>query len=252
MQSVEELEQELIESEAEFEAKSEAMAGSRVADLTELVTKGGKMRGHLTGLTPKQYRKYIGREAPPDLLVKAKDATTRKVQWDLVLDQLASERGYKSDEELRDAIEQAHDDKMALEKMKSGQRAIRQEIIEKLKAEPEVKTIVLDDACPQFPESTCAAEVTMVNGVEFRLRRQHSYWRLDRNGKPSIRIRYAKDARNLARIATKDYKTDIREARIEESKKRLPGRRIPASERLQRLPRRAGPRITPKRPRLER
>lgn len=93
-QSVEELEQELTESEAKLEGLEETLAGSKAADLTGLVTKGGKMRGHLTGLTPLQYEKYLGRKPPPGLLVKAKDATTRKVQWDKVLDQLASERGY--------------------------------------------------------------------------------------------------------------------------------------------------------------
>ncbi len=157
MRSVEELEQTLYESELESEGVAESLEGSKVADLTELVSAQGKMRGHLVGLTPKQYKKYLGREAPPGLLKKARDATTRKVQWDLVLDTIATERGYRSDEELRDAIEQAHDDKETLDRAKAEQRLLREEIIGKLREEPDVETIKLDDVCPQFPSSTCVA-----------------------------------------------------------------------------------------------
>lgn len=236
MKSVEELEQELYESEAHTEALEQSLAGSKVADLTELVTKGGKMKGHLTGVTPRQYKKFLGREAPPDLLVKARDATTRKVQWDMVLDQLATERGYRSDEELRDAIERAHTDKQEIEQAKTGQRVLRNEIIDKLRAEPGVETVKLDDVCPQFPDSVCTAEVTMVNGMQFRLRRQHSYWRID-TGDKTFKIRYAKDARELARVATKQYKQEIRES---------------MQARLKRLPGRGRIRITPKQPKLKR
>ena len=226
MRSVEELEQELYESEATFEGLEQGLAGSRVADLTDLVSKTGKMRGHLTGLTSKQYEKAIGRKPPPGLLVKARDATTRKVQWDMVLDQIATERGYKSDEALREAIEEAHEAKQELEKGKAEQRALRNEIIDRLKAEPEVETITLDDACPQFPDSVCSAEVTMVNGMTFRLRRQHSYWRVDA-GEQSFKIRYARDARKLAKLVTRDYSEKIRTARVVRLKKR----RIPKSRR---------------------
>jgi len=225
MRSVEEIEQELYESEAGLEALEESLAGSRVADLTDLVSKTGKMRGHLTGLTPKQYRKAIGKPPPPGLLKKAKDATTRKVQWDMVLDQLASERGYKTDEELREDIEKAYNAKQELAKLKSRQGFLRGDIIDRLRAEPEVETITLSDVCPQFPDSVCSAEVTMINGMTFRLRRQHSYWRLDTD-RGAFKIRYAVDAQKLARLATKEYKGEIREARTTQLKrKRIPKRR---------------------------
>lgn len=208
MRSVEELEEELYQSEVSSEALADSVAESKVADLTDLVSKTGKMRGHLIGLTPRQYEQVIGRKPRPGLLVKARDATTRKVQWDMVLDMLVSERGYKSDEELRDAIEKAHEDKQELEKAKANQKALRNEIIDKLRAEPEVETITLDDECPQFPESTCLAEVTMVNGMSFRLRRQHSYWRVDA-------------------VVRRDYSEKIRTARVVKLKRKLKGKRRP-------------------------
>jgi len=231
----------LQEAEANTEALEESLAGSKVADLTELVTKGGKMKGHLTGVTPKQYRKFLGKEAPPDLLKKARDATTRKISWDLALDQLASERGYKSDEELRDAIEQAHDAKKGIEEGKARQKLLRNEIFDLMRQDPSVEKVVLDDVCPQFPESTCTAEVTLVNGMEFRLRRQHSYWRIDAGDK-SFRNRYAKDARALAAVATKQYKADIREAKAGKLQREKQGMRLT----------RKSPRITPLRPTLRR
>ena len=252
MRSVEELEQELTESEAHLEGLEQTLAGSRVADLTELVTKGGKMRGHLTGLTPRQYEKVIGKKAPPGLLVKARDATTRKVQWDMVLDQLTSERGYQSDEQLRDAIEKAHGDKQEIEKAKATQGALRNEIIDRMKAEPEVETIKLDDKCPQFPDSTCTAEVTMVDGMRFQLRRQHSYWRLDTDKGQVIKIRYAKDARKLARVATKDYKESITEGRARLARERKELIKKLRRERRELFRSRTTPRITPRTPKLRR
>lgn len=234
MRSVEELEQELYESEVSSEALADSVRESKVADLTDLVSKTGKMRGHLTGVTPRQYERIIGRKPPPGLLVKARDATTRKVQWDMVLDMLTSERGYSSDEQLRDAIEKAHDDKQVLEQAKGEQRVLRNEIIDKLRAEPEVETIKLDDVCPQFPDSTCVAEVTMVDGMKFRLRRQHSYWRVDAGDK-SFRIRYARDARKLATAVRRDFKEKIKTARViklKHKRKRRPRRFKPVTQGL--------------------
>lgn len=226
MQSVEELEQELSESEAHTEALEQALNESRVADLTELVSKTGKMRGHLTGMTPKQYEKFIGRKPPASSLIKGRDATTVKVPWDLILDQLVTERGYKSDEGLKDAIEKARNDKLELAQAKAGQRTLRNEIMDRMKAEPEVETIKIDDECPQFPKTTCKAEVTLINGMRFTLRRQHSYWRIDTARGKTIKIRYAKDARKLAKIAVKDYKQDIRVEKKLKIKRQRKGRRL--------------------------
>ena len=219
MKSIEELEQELLEAEAEGESLASSMGTSRVDDLTGLISKSGKMKGHLTGLTAKQYEKLIGRPPAPGLLTKSRDATTRKVQWDMVLDQLATERGYKSDEALKEAIEQAHDNQEELEGIKSSVKYLRDAILDKLKAEPEVETIKLDDTCPQFPNSTCEAEVTLMNGMSFRLRRQHSYWRVD-TGDKSFRIRYAIDARKLGRVIEKDFKTKMVAERTEKFKRK--------------------------------
>lgn len=212
MLSVEELEQELYESEAKAEGLAETIAGSRVADLVEVVSKVGKMKGHITGLTTRQYEKFIGVKPPAHLLVVAKEATTSKVPWHLVLDQLASERGYKSDEELKEALEEAKDDIADLEEVKAASRTLLNEIVDKLKAEPEVETIRLEEPTPQFPDTEVMAEVTLVNGMRFRLRRQHSYWVLDTKDK-KIKVRYAKDARKLARMATREFQSDIKEAR---------------------------------------
>ena len=232
-ESVEELERELYESEVKSSALTEALAESNVSDLTELVSKGGKMRGHLVGLTSRQYEKITGSKPSPGQLVKARDATTKKVPWERVLDQIATERGYKTENELHAAIEKAHKDKQAIKAAGVTQKVLRSQIIDKMRAEPEVEKITLDDICPQFPDSVCAAEVTLVNGMRFRLRRQHSYWRLDTEDK-SFKIRYAKDARKLAQVVTKHHQQKIKETR----RAMLPGKKPP--------------RITPKRPMLKR
>ena len=212
---IEELEQELYELDALTEGMEEGLAQNRVAHLIPLVSKTGKMTGHVTGMTPAQYEKLIGKRAPANLLVKARGATTAKVPWDMVLDQLASEHGFDDIEALRDSIEQAHKDKKKLEELKDKQRGMRREIIEELKTEPGIETVKEMDVCPQFPENECAAEVTMVDGLTFKLRRQHSYWRVDAGDK-SFRIRYAKDARKVAQTVTRNYQRSIVSGRARE------------------------------------
>ena len=221
MQEIEKLEEELYQSQANALGLEESLEGSRVADLTELVSKTGKLKGELTGMTSLQYEKLIGKKPPPGLLTKAPDATTYKVRWEQVLDQLASGRGFDDIQELKDAIEAAYSDKQKLAELKSKHNAMRNEIIDELRAEPGVQTVRREDVCPQFPENACAAEVTMVDGLTFRMRRQHSYWRIDAGDK-SFKIRYAHDARKVARTITRVHAADIMKERERQVKMIIP------------------------------
>ena len=245
--SVEQLEREVFETESKALGLQESLAESRVADLTGLITASGKLKGHLKGITPKQFRDIIGRDPLPSSIQVAKDETQAKIPYELALDQVMSERGFNDVEDIKEAIEKAHSDKAALERLWKDRDILINDITAELKSGVlKAETIVVQRELPIFTETKGPAKVTKVNGSSTTSRRQHSFWRvdvdLDGDGKvdKSFRVRYAVDAKRIVGKAIKQAKL-----RIARETPRPPKLRVG-------MPRQRQPRITPKTPRLKR
>ncbi len=212
MEKFEEIEQELNEVEGELEGLSQSFQGNRAKDLVRLVVPTGKLKGELTGLTRKQYRDMIGTEPSPRLLWKLEGQTTKKIPWDLALDVLASERGFNSDEDLRDAIIAAKEDKQEIDRLTSRSKALIADIQASVtEGLFDVRKFKLERQ-GVLPGIVIKSEKTEVNGAEVEAYRQHSYWTievdLDDDGvvDHKFEIRYAKEARELVDLAVKDIK----------------------------------------------
>ena len=227
MASIEVLEQELEQTEGNIEGLQDTLGMNRAKDLLKIITPAGKMKGEITGLTPAQYREFVGKSPSPLLLRKVEGQTTKKIPWDLILDQLASERGYKSDEALKEAIEAAKDDTKELEELKRRRDGLIEDIRGKVKKTlVGIETLVLERQSEMFPKETLQEEVTQINGSEIKTYRQHPYWTievdLDKDGKVDhkFKLRYAKEARKLVQIAISDIrqkKTMALQSRIKRS-----------------------------------
>ncbi len=252
--SVEQLEREVFETESKALGLQESLAESRVADLTGLITASGKLKGHLKGITPKQFRDIIGRDPLPSSIQVAKDETQAKIPYELALDQVMSERGFNDVEDIKEAIEKAHSDKAALERLWKDRDILINDITAELKSGVlKAETIVVQRELPIFTETKGPAKVTKVNGSSTTSRRQHSFWRvdvdLDGDGKvdKSFRVRYAVDAKRIVGKAIKQAKLRI----ARETQSRLEFAPRPPKLRVG-MPRQRQPRITPKTPRLKR
>lgn len=216
MGKLDELEREVFETEGKAFALREALQDNRVADLTGLITAAGKLKGHLKGITPRQFKEIIGREPSPSIVMIAKDETQAKIPYELVLDQVMSERGYKDVEEFKEAIEAAHKDKAELESLWHDRDILIDDITAELKrGKLKSETMVVQRELPIFTESKGPAKVTKVDGASATSRRQHSFWRidvdLDGDGKvdKSFRIRYAREAEKIVGQAIRQSKALI-------------------------------------------
>ena len=242
MPSIDELEQELGEAEASIEGLRASLEENRAKDLTKIIVPTGKMKGEITGLTPRQYEEFVGRRPSPTLLRKLEGQTTEKIPWNLVLDQLASERGYDSDEALKDAIEAAKEDTEELEGLKHS----RDTLISDIKTKIQEGILGVDTFKvtreSDLPNGMLKGEVTEVNGSEIEAYRQHSYWTievdLDNDGvvDHKFKIRYAKEARKLIAMAIRDI-TDKKMAEFEPRKRvKYRARRRPKVKRFRSTP----------------
>jgi len=239
MASIQDLEQELEQTEAKMEGLTDSLATNKAKDLVKIITPTGAMKGHITGLTVAQYREFIGSSPSPKLLRKLEGQTTEKIPWHLIFDQLATERGFESDEALKEAIEAAKDDTRELEKLKHQRDVLIDDIRGKVKKELiEVETLVMERQSEMFPKETLREEVTEVDGSEITAYRQHPYWTievdLDKDGKVDhkFRIRYAKEARKLVQIAISDIRQKKRLAlQIRTKRSYAPKRRVRMTKR---------------------
>ena len=214
--SIEQLEREVFETEAKALGLQESIAESRVSDLTGLVTATGKLKGHLKGITPKQFRDIIGKEPLQSTIRVSKDETQAKIPYELALDQIMSERGFDDVEDIKEAIEKAHRDKAELESLWRDRDIIINDITDALKrGKLKSETIVVQRELPIFTETKGPAKITKVDGSSTTSRRQHSFWRvdvdLDGDGKvdKSFRVRYAVDAKRIVGKAIKQAKVRI-------------------------------------------
>lgn len=227
-------------------ALEETVNASPVRDLVGLMKRGGKMKGELPGITPAQFRKLTGHAPAKGNVRKVQGGTTENVPWELALDGIATERGYKSGEALREAIYKTRDDMDKLEDLKQSQRVIganlkqagKETELQKLEAKVEKTT----GKPPVFGKDETKAEKVIIDGMTIVRTRQYPFWQVevDTDGQPppeqTLRVRYAADAKKLIRAATKDREEELnREAREIKRFKPISGR---------------AQRLTPKTPRL--
>ena len=238
MADLEELSRELDNVTSEISVLDDDLKNSRVSRYTDLVTRTGRLKGHLDAITPSQYEKIIGRKPPPGLSIKQRDSTTKKIPYSLVLDQLTSELGYhgtRGEETLRDDIVDAKEDKQKLETLKKQRQNLVKVIddIEEQATKPELIKD-LEYPAPQFPKNMTKAEMAIVPGATYEMRRQHSYWQIYHDDKPIDKERYAEEARHsmIDRAKKKSIATINRGKKI---------RRITGQKR----------RITPRMPKLK-
>jgi len=238
MADLEELSRELDNITSEISVLDDDLKNSKLSRYTDLVTRTGKLKGHLDAITPHQYEKIIGRKPPPGLAITQRDSTTKKIPYSMVLDQLTGELGYhgtRGEENLRDDIVDAKEDKQRLEDLKRKRQHLVKVIddIEEQATKPEIIKD-LEYPAPQFPENIAKAEAVIVPGATYEMRRQHSYWQIYRDDKQVDKERYADEARkDILDRAKKKSAAEINRG------KRL--RRITGQKR----------RITPKVPKLK-
>lgn len=83
--------------------------------LLDLLQKSGGYKGEITYLTKKQFREIMGYEPLASVI------TPKGIPWEYVFDQLATELGYRSDEDLKKAIERVGRDRKRLEELYGAQ-----------------------------------------------------------------------------------------------------------------------------------
>jgi hypothetical protein len=95
-----ELAYELEKIEAEIEGLKHYTETESARQLVPLIRRTGAYKGEIVDLTPVQYKKLMG-HAPKKAIINKRG----KIPWELAFDELATELGYKSDEQLKKTIE---------------------------------------------------------------------------------------------------------------------------------------------------
>lgn len=88
---------------AQIEGLKDTLDREPARKLVKYVKRTGAHKGELVDFTPSQYRNITGK-APKAVIVSKR---TRRVPWEYALDDIATELGYRSDEELQKAIEKS-------------------------------------------------------------------------------------------------------------------------------------------------
>lgn len=193
---------------AEIKELSDSIKQSPARRLVPLITRKGAFKGEVHALTPKQYRRYMGKEPRPSIIQDG------KIPWHLALDELASERGYKGDEQLKEAIEKLRNDMTRLAELKKERNYIKSQVAEGLRKGPKRETVKTTAAAPVYPkDENVRAEETTVDGTEILSRRNPSFHRVevDDTGtekKPdnAYLVRYKRQADKLVSAAVQDAK----------------------------------------------
>lgn len=122
VQDVIELEQKLDSLDQEIEATKDELKGEKARRLINLIKKSGWYKGEVTDLTKNQYRKLIGKWPGKTILNKK-----GHVPWEYCFDQL-TEYGYKSDQDLKEAIERAGETLAELSQMEKSRERLKGEL----------------------------------------------------------------------------------------------------------------------------
>jgi hypothetical protein len=109
-----EIQRMIYEYNAELEALIEMVSGERAARLTNLAKRKGWHRGEVSDLTIEQYTRLTRKPPIPSILTK----DGKHVRWEYALDDIATELGYSSGEDLKYAIEKVIENKTKIEDYK--------------------------------------------------------------------------------------------------------------------------------------
>lgn len=213
---------ELYEVDVEIQELSESIKNNPARDLVALLTRSGDQRGELAYLTKKQYRKYLRREPSSAVVDKS-----GRIPWHYAIDELASERGAASDEELKRNVENLKRDMNRLAHLKSKRGTVRRNIKTADTEAPKPDITKTVDGAPVFPKETLMpATVTEFNDTVVKTRRNPSFHQVEvddlkteKSPDVAIRVRYKHQAEKLTREAIKDEKqrmgiSSMKKARI--------------------------------------
>ncbi len=129
------------EVQAEIEGLKELLQGNRAKNLTYLID---PKEGEITYIKPSDFRKLTGQRAP-GAIIKVKGRRER-IPWEQGLDKIATDRGYRNAQQLKNDIEKARKDREKLERLRSWLASYRSEHpmlkTKKLKAKVSVPIVV--------------------------------------------------------------------------------------------------------------
>lgn len=158
------------EIQVELQALQEVQRQNKARKLIKYIKRTGKHKGELVDLTPRQYKEITGKAPRPSII----NSKTKKVPWHLALDIIASERGYRSDEELKYAIEEALENERRITQLKKELSYARTKEAEGVKCDPTFRT---KEACVKPVHGDwCKAKVKQCDGLEIVAVRHPSSW----------------------------------------------------------------------------
>lgn len=140
--------QQLAELEAEIDAVKESIRADPAGRLVKYVKRSGQFKGELIDFTKAQYRELIGKPPLPAIVNEA-----GRVPWELAIDVIASELGFRDDEALKVAAERVVGRQRELEELQFQ----RQVLLEQHPACGKVDNSLI--ACENFPERDCRFKV---------------------------------------------------------------------------------------------
>jgi hypothetical protein len=159
-------------------------------------------------LTKNQYRKYLRKE-PKQVIIDSKG----RIPWHYALDELASEAGYKSDEDMKEGIEKLSGQYAELENLRSQKRNAREDIKTTRKSLPKIEITNLTNEEPPVysKEGSTTGILVEANGLEMKARRNPSFYQITDNNPqtPDFRVRYSAQARQIMNEAAKGHIKDI-------------------------------------------
>lgn len=184
---------------AEIEELELSLKAEPARKFIKYIKRYGGHKGEIKDFTPRQYREITGK-APKQAIIR-----NGKITWDLALDQIASEFGYRSDQAFKNGIEKA----LKLERRIDSLKDDLKEAKEKEKAGVKCGTTIkaVSDCQRQIHGDWCKAKVITCNGMEAIAVRQPTSWTVhvvkagsaptDEN--KAGEVRYATDARKSLR-----------------------------------------------------
>lgn len=199
-----ELRQQHDQATARIKELQAEIKGSPVRDLLGIIKRRGNYKGEVKDLTPRQFEKIFRQKPRPSII----DPHSGKVNWWLALDQIAAERGYKSDESLKEDIERLSGQIHELKALRSEKRGIKSDITTAETKPPKKQIVIVNANPPVFPKGeTTKAIVTQVDGYTMEAARNPSFYQISDNDPktPDVRARYSSDARAIMNDAAKNF-----------------------------------------------
>jgi len=127
------LDRELAEVEFQIGGIKDHISDTRAKKLISVIKRTSYHKGEVYDLTPTQYRRFFGKE-PKKVIIRR-----GKIPWEYCLDELATELGYRDEEQLKKAIEDVAKQRKRLQELEAEQAGLLTEIAE-MKGKESAKT----------------------------------------------------------------------------------------------------------------